>query len=275
MAMTKRLSIFFIIIFIFVSKIYGQNPPEEFFTGLDLMKSNESLAKIQFMKAITKEPSFHGAYHFLGVILLNENKKDSAIGYFIKSIDLNKENINHTKEMTYVRLIDTYLMVYDYAKSFDTALEAVNLFPENQPIMQSLKDACLWSFYIKHNGLDAAYLTQEMQKEYVVNYVEEEYLILRKIRIDGRYLVLKEQRLSKKNGSYYDILQCYLSKTENTVEVNFKLNWDLNKEPGGNVVDPQNIYKNDTYPIYERIGALLVSDAKIDLMKEIDKLMKK
>jgi tetratricopeptide (TPR) repeat protein len=266
--------IFFGLILIQSLTVFSQVPPEEFFKGLDLLNINKKEAKKEFLIAYKKDSLFHGTYHFLGVIYLADNQTDSAIYCFKKSIDLNKENINHTREMAYVRLLDTYLYQHDFNNSFSIAWEAYTQYPDNTSIKLGLNDVCLWSFYINHNSLDPSYLSQELKEEYVVNSVDEEYLIIRWVKINDQYLGVNSQSLIKKKRTSYDILKCTLSDSNETVDVKFKLNWDLDKYYGGRVTNTNEVYSNLDNPIYERIGALLVSDSKIDLDMEIKKLMK-
>jgi len=268
--MKKQLII--VLFMISVVSVFSQTPPEEFFKGLDLLNIDKKQAKKEFLIARDKDTLFHGTYHFLGVIYLDENKVDSAIFCFKKSVALNIENVNHTREMAYVRLIDTYLYEHDFFNSFSEAWEAYQLYPDNNAITQGLKDICLWSFYIKHNGLDSTYLSSELKDEYIVNSVPEEYLILRKIKINDEYLVFNGQSLIKKKGNNYDILSCVLSKSKEKIDVKFKLNWNPNKDFGGNLVNTNIVYNNLEIPIYERIGARLVEDSKIDLKQEIENL---
>jgi tetratricopeptide (TPR) repeat protein len=266
-----------IIVFFVINSVsvISQTPPEEFFKGLDLLNIDKKQAKKEFLIARDKDTLFHGTYHFLGVIYLDENKVDSAIFCFKKSVALNKDNVNHTREMAYVRLIDTYLYEHDFLNSFSEAWEAYQLYPDNNAVTQDLKDVCLWSFYIKHNGLDSTYLSSELKDEYIVNSVPEEYLIFRKIKINDNYLVFNGQRLIKKKGNNYDVLSCVLSKSNEKIDVIFKLNWNPNKDFGGNLVNTNIVYNNLEIPIYERIGARLVEDSKIDLKQEIEKLHNK
>lgn len=271
--MKKRLIIAFFLIN--AVSVFSQTPPEEFFKGLDLLTVNNQQAKKEFLIARDKDTLFHGTYHFLGVIYLDENKVDSAILCFKKSIVLNKGNVNHTREMAYIRLIDTYLYKHDFFNSFSEAWEAYQLYPDNNTITQDLKDVCLWSFYINHNSLDSTYLSPELKNEYVVNSVPEEYLILREIKINDQYLIFNGQNLVTKKGISYDILSCTLSKSDKKIDVKYKLNWNLNKDFGGKVANTINVYSNLEFPIYERIGARLVEDPKIDLKQEIEKLKEK
>jgi len=268
----KRFSLVIILIQTFV--VCSQEPPDEFFKGLDLFEIDKKQAKKEFLIALNRDSLFHGTYHFLGIIYSDENKIDSAIFCFKKSIALNKENINHTREMAYVRLINTYLYQHDFSNSFSVAWEAYRLYPENNVIYQELKDICLWSFYTKHNNLDLSYLSPELKDEYIVTSVPEEYLIMRKIRVNDQYLVFNNQSLVKKRKAYYDILNCSLSSNNATLDIKFRLNWDLDKEFGGRGSNINIVYSNSDNPIYERIGALLVSDSDIDLKKEIETLEK-
>lgn len=269
--MIKRMLTIILMAFIPIA-IHGQVPPEEFFKGLDLLPINKQEAKEQFLIAHKKDTLFHGTYHFLGVIYIAENKPDSAIYCFKKSIELNRENINHTKEMAYVRFIDTYLYQCDFKNSFSVAWEAYLMYPENKGIAQELKDVCLWSYYIRHNGLDSTYLSPEIKKEYIVNSIPEEYIILRRIRINDNPLQFNGQRLVKIKRANYDILSCSNSENAEKIDLKFKLNWDMNKYYGGKEGDSKGVYADLKNPIFERIGALLVSDSKINLKEEITKI---
>jgi tetratricopeptide (TPR) repeat protein len=273
----SRIRLLFLIIILSSQSlsVSGQTPSEEFFRGLDLLNTDQNRAKQEFLIALDLDTLFHGTYHFLGVIYLNENNFDSAIYCFNKSIQLNKENIRHTKEMTYVRLIDTYLYQHDFNNSFSVACEAFKKYPENNAIAQGLKDVCLWSFYTKFNNLDVSYLSKLIRDDYVVNSIPEEYLIIRRIRIDNQYLQVVSQSLITKKKTNYDVLKCSLSESNKTYNVKFKLNWDLNKDFGGKVANTDIVYSNANNPVYERIGAKIVSDPKIDLKKEIDLLADK
>jgi len=272
---TMRLYLLIIILSFQSLTILCQTPPEDFFKGLDLLNTDQKKAKQEFLIALRLDTLFHGTYHFLGVIYLDENKIDSAIYCFKKSIQLNTDNNRHTKEMTYVRLIDTYLYQHDFNNSFSIAWEAFKQYSDNNSISQGLKDVCLWSFYSKYNNLDLSYLSSSLKDEYIVNSVPEEYLILRKIRINDQYLVFGSQNLVTKKKVNYDVLSCSLSKSHQTYEIKFKLNWDLSKDFGGHVTHTDDVYSNTNNPIYERIGAKLVSDSKIDLKNEIELLMDK
>jgi hypothetical protein len=269
--MIKRLLIIILMAFMPIA-IYGQVPPEEFFKGLDLLTINKQEAKKQFLIAHKKDSIFHGTYHFLGVIYIAENQPDSAIFCFKKSIELNKENTNHTKEMAYVRLIDTYLYQFDFKSSFSVAWEAYLMYSENKGFVQELQDVCLWSYYTRHNGLDSTYLSPEIRKEYIVNSIPEEYLILRRIRINDNPLQFNGQRLVKIKRENFDILSCSYSNNAEKIDLKFKLNWDMNKYYGGKDGDTKGVYADSNNPIFERIGALLVSDSKINLKEEITKI---
>jgi len=268
----KRQIVLMFIIFISADTIC-QTPPEEFFKGLDLLEINQQQAKQEFLLAIKKDSLFHGSYHFLGVIYINDNQLDSAINSFIKSIDLNKNNANHTREMAFVRLIDTYLTKLDFMNAFNSAWEAYIQYPENTTIERYFKDVCLWSFYINHANLDSSYLQKDLKEEYIVNSVDEEYLILRRIQINGQNLIPNGQRLVNKKKASFDIISCQVPDSGETIDVSFKLNWDLKKFYGGTISNTKSVYDNQENPIYARIGALLVSDPKQDIKKAVEEIL--
>lgn len=250
----------------------GANPPEEFFKGLDLMDKNNDEAKKYFQIAAVKDTLFHGTFHFLGVIYIDENKFDSAVSNFKKSIYLNKANANHTREMAICRLIDVYLYQHDFDNSFSTALDAFLQYPESKTIKNRLVDVCQWSFYVKHNGLNASYMSKDLIDEYTVRSVSEEYLIIRSKIVNGNPIYVESQAVTNKKKVNYDILTCVQNDSEKKIVVKFKLDWDFNKEYGGRRANTNDVYSNTNNPIYERIGALLVSDSKIDLKTEMEKI---
>ncbi len=261
--------------FLNILTLFSQNPPEEFFNGLDLLEKNTKKAKKEFLVALQKDSLFHGTYHFLGVLSLGENEIDSAVTYFTKAVLLNTENSKHTQEMSYNRLIDAYLYNHDFKNAFNVAWEANQKYPDNKTLQLNLKDVCLWSFYINHNELDSAYLSSEVKDEYIVNSVSEEYLIVRKLRIDDHYLMVTSQALKSEKGASYDVLTCKLSKIDKNIDVKFRLNWDMGKHFGGKVADTDEVYSNKDLPVYERVGALYVKDSDINIEKEIKKVLKK
>ena len=249
-----------------------QRPPEEFFTGMDKLYINLPEAKQLLLIAAKKDSAFHGTYHFLGTIATRQHQPDSAIYYYKKSISLNTGNINHTAEMTWVRLINEYVYQKDFKAAFDAGWEACKKYPDNKQLLTALKDACLWAFFIKYDKLDPAYLSADIRDEYVVNAIDQEYLIVRKLRVDDNYLSVSGQKLISKNNASYDVLVCAIGSTDKTREVNFKINWDMAKYFGGRPAATSDI--DATKPIYERIGALLQGDSKIDVKAEIEKMLK-
>jgi hypothetical protein len=252
---------------------FCQRPPQEFFSGLDLINTNQPEAKKDFLIAIEKDSLFHGSYHFLGVIYLGEHKPDSAIWCFKKSIALNPGDVNHTKEMAYVRLINTYTDQQDFQNAFTTAWETYKLYPDNANIASELKSICLWSFYIKYNQLNPAYLSPDIKDEYIVNSIPEEYLILRNLRVDDEPLVMSSQSLVNKKGASYDVLKCTPKRSDKSIDIYFKINWDMNKYYGGKVAPTQPVIDDTKNPVYERIGAMLVADDKTDLKTAIEKMI--
>lgn len=267
----KKLVIIFILGLSYQA-INAQSPPEAFFRGIELVTFDRAAAQKQFELAQEQDSLFPGTYHFLGVIAEENDDIAKARAYYEKSMFLNLENNNRTREMTFVRLIDTYLQETNFDKAFDLAWLAHKQYPHNNVILHALQDITLWSFYIQHNDLNPNYLSPDLQKEYTVNSVAEEYLILRNIYIDGNYLLFDSQKVVKRGRKFYDIVSCRFSETNEVVEVKFKLNWDLNKFGNGRVVDPVEVYNNDAFPIHERIGALLVSNDDINIGNEIKKL---
>lgn len=117
-------------------------------------------------------------------------------------------------------------------------------------------------------------MSPDLKNEYVVNSVDEEYLITRWVKFNDQYLTVNNQSLMTKKKVSYDILKCNFSDGNETIDVRFRLNWDLSKYFGGKVMNDKDEYADSENPIYERIGALLVSDPKIDLITEIKKLIK-
>ncbi|MES2427683.1 MAG: hypothetical protein V4560_11960 [Bacteroidota bacterium] len=258
-------------------RAFCQAPSPEFFAGLKLIATDRTEAKKNFLLALNKDPQFFGTYHFLGAIYMAANNLDSAKWYFNKAVALNTANINHTKELSYVRLINNYAYQHDFKNGFIVACEALKLYPENKQINSVASDLCLWSFYIKYDHLDPNYLSMATQSEYVVNNISQEYLILRKIRIDDDIPVVTHQAFRAKNEGNYDILTCTLPVSKKTITLNFKLNWGV-KDLLGKIPATDPIISNNKSTVYEKVGAMLAADAiqavdgKTDVKAVIEKL---
>jgi hypothetical protein len=113
---------------------------------------------------------------------------------------------------------------------------------------------------------------KQTKKEYIVNSVDQEYLIVRMIRIDDNALSIQTQSLRKIKKDNYDILTCAYLQNTKTVDVNFKINWDMDKYFGGKTVDTDGVYSNIGNPSFDRIGALLITNPDINLKEEIEKI---
>ena len=74
--------------------------------------------------------------------------------------------------------------------------------------------------------------------------------------------------------SAYDILTCAYQPTAETIDVTFKINWDMDKYFGGITGDIDGVYSNIGNPVFDRIGALQLTDPDIDLKEEIEKIRK-
>lgn len=266
---------FIIAVFFILSTIKGfcQGPSEEFINGLKQITTDIPAAKLNFLTAVAKTPSFHGSYHFLGVIYLNDHKPDSAIWYLKKAVELNTRNIGHTAEFSYSRLIVAYISKQDYENAFAAAWDAYKRFPDSQELQSGLKDACLWAYYTKNNELDPKYSTIDPRDEYVVKNIDEEYLIVRNLRVNDRNLQASGQSLVSKKGSAYDVLTCSIAGTNDNREIDFKINWDMNKYPGGINGPTTEVSGNKQKTIAERAGAMLVADNKTDLPEAIKKML--
>ncbi|MDD3478841.1 MAG: tetratricopeptide repeat protein [Paludibacteraceae bacterium] len=258
----------------FSGSLAAQTAPIAFVKGLELINSNAAEAKTQLLIAQHEDPTFHGTYHFLGVLYLDENKLDSAVSCFKQAIALNPTNANKTKEMAYMRLVDVYLYQHNFDLAFTTAWEAFELFPDNLAIKQNLHDVCLWAFYVNHNGLNINYISKDLVDEYVVRSISEEYLIIRRKMVDGTHLYVESQSVLKKDNAFYDVFTC-THTNNNKYYVIFKLDWDFNTNFGGQVPNTDDVYANSANSVAERLGALLVDNARVDLKKEMAKLEKK
>jgi len=255
---------------------FCQAPPPEFFDGLKIFTTNEGEAKKDFLMAIMKQPDYFGPYHFLGVIYDDEHRPDSAVYYYKKAILLNQGNINHTKEFSYVHLIGTYTLLHNFKDGFAVAWEGYNLYPDNKQIAAALKELCSWSFYIKYDHLDASYLSTDVKPEYIVNCINVEYLIMRKLKVGDESLVMVSQSLVNESNGSYDVFKCTLSKSKKEIELRFKLNWDMTKFIEGKHAPTDPVMADTKNPIYERAGALIIANAanpNLDMKTEIGKMM--
>lgn len=268
-----RISIFFFIV-MSTNFVSAQSLKVEFNKGFELLDSNKiDEAKNQFRKIIELDSNEYGGYNFIGICFFKNKEFDSTIYYLQKSINRNIKNYNHSREMTIVRLCRTYLYRMDFKSAFDLAFNAYKEFPENTNIRRELMDICSWAYCIHHENLDSSYLSNEPKKEYNVTTIEQEYLIMKNLKVDDHNLSLMSQSADFKNK--YDYLKCMINKTNDSIELKFKLNWNLNKEFGGKAYDSNKVYKNNSLPIWDRLGAKLSDDKQIDLLVEVEKLQKK
>lgn len=269
--MKRRLILMLLLLSAFST--FGQTVQEHFTNGFENLENNKiENAKVDFNYIIKLAPEDYGGYNFYGICLFKEQKFDSAIYYLQKSIELNRENNNHSKEMTAARLLRTYIYLAQFEKAFDLAYKFLKEYPENPNLKSELKDVCLWSYYISYESLSKEYLSNQPKKEYTVTNIPQEYLIMRNIKINDRNLYFKGQGLNLEKKQ--DYLNCGINKTDDSVKLIFNLNWDITKEFGGKFYDSKKVYENTKNPIYERIGALLVDDKKIDLLTEIERIKK-
>lgn len=248
---------------------------DKFMEAMDLMKTNPAKAKSIFLDIYSSDEPHHGACHFLGVLYLDENKMDSAIFYFEKSIELNKKNVNKTKEMTYVRIIQTYSQMLLFEKALTRGWEGLTEIPDSKMISTAIEDACLWSYYINQQELNPDYIkSTKLKDEYVVRSIPQEYLILRTIRIDGEYLNFTGQSLVYKKNHAYDVLSAETSKTEKKYDVMFRLDWDMSKEFGGRKMNTKEVSNDYTLPASQIVGARLIENRKIDLKETVQEVLK-
>lgn len=267
--------IFFIIALLsFQNFSFSQS--DKFMEAMDLISKSPSKAKAMFLETLTTDAPFHGTYHFLGFLYAEEGKMDSAIYYYEKSIELNEDNVNKTKEMTYSRLIQTYSKMLKFEKALTRGWEGLLEMPESKSIKRSIEDACLWAYYINQQKLNPDYLkSNELKEEYVVRSISQEYLILRNIRVNGEMLNFTAQSLVYEDKQAFDVLSTETSQSQKKYDVKFKLDWDLNKEFGGKTMNTKEVAANYSLPASEIIGAMLIEDRKLDLTTAIKEVLKK
>lgn len=259
-----------IVLTFLVTKVHGQAPPPAFFQGMDILKTDPTGARSLFFDAIQTDSMFFGSYNFIGITYADEKKYDSAIFYLKAAIRLNQKNLNHTREFTLARLCRIYTRTSNFEEAYSTALKCSSDYPDNPNFISELKDACLWSYNIKFAALDKKYLDSDPLKEYTVNGVSQEYLIMRNITIGGDYLDFKGQGYDMKNNT--DVLHCTYGREKKELELVFKLSWDVGKTFVDNMPDYKTVYENKGLPIYERLGAALCGGNKTDILNEIKKL---
>lgn len=265
----KHYPLLAIICIAFSIPAFCQRPPDAFFNGLDNITKDPVKAKQLFFTAISEDSVFYGSYNFLGVLYDNEKKYDSAIYFLEKSVHLNNFNINSTKEMSLYRLSRMYLLAGNLDKAYTTAVNGIKEFPNNKQLLFRLKENCLWAYNIKYGGLAKEYLSTDVQKEYSVNSISQEYLIMRNITINSEPLLFSGQSYdSKKN---MDILHCTVESTKEKIELRFKLNWDIYKTLGDNMPDYKVVYDDKSIDKMYRIGAIISEDNKTDILKELEK----
>jgi hypothetical protein len=189
--------------------------------------------------------------HFLGVTYDIQNDFEKAILYYKESLKYNEKS--KSKLQTNIRLTKAYLRSLDFENAYKWAIIGVKDYPEYKSAKYSFYDVCKWSYYIKYHKLNSNYLTNRfLIDEYIVNSIEEEYLILRNIRSKkDRYPVFKSQRTDIK----YDYITCSYSREKEKFEIKFKKSWRNNsdfKKPNADI-----IFDDENEKDYVRIGAML------------------
>ena len=270
--MKLKLTILCAVLLFNFSDLSAQKLPAEFFEGIKSFASNRIQAKKDMLATIAKVPNFHGGYHFLGVIYSEAGQQDSAIYYLDKAVALNTENLQKTKEMSLARLIEAHTYKHDFEKAFKIGLAAYELFPENTSIATNFKDACVWSYYLKYEGLDKGYLSPNLKENYGVTSIAQEYLIIRKLIYKGERVQSTRQTMQTIENASYDVHKLVTPADSTEKILKFKLNWDLNTEFGGKAFPKDPIIANRKNPIYERLGAILANEYRSDLKTELAKL---
>lgn len=266
------ISLSMMLIFIFQSASFSQRPPEAFFEGLNNYTSNPALAKTQFEKAINDDSTFFGSYNFLGTILDQEKNYDAAIKNLLTAVRLNANNVSHTREMTLEHLCRVYLHMGNFELAYHTALKSINEFPENKSLVYQLREVCLWAYNTQYAGLSKEYLHPVIKPDYLVNGVSQEYLIMRNITVNNQSLHFMSQYYNGKKN--IDVLKCSFNDSKDSVNLVFKLGWEVLKTFGDNMPDYKVVYTDKAAKIWFRLGAILSSEKDIDILKEIGKIEK-
>jgi tetratricopeptide (TPR) repeat protein len=260
----KLLGILFLTL---ISKVFlGQAAQNEYQLGVEHLKKGEiKEAKINFRKLILLEPNDYAGYNFLGFCFFSQGDYDSSIVYLKKSIELNQLNNKHSQEMTISRLTNAYLYKKDFKNAYETCLNGLMKFKENAVLKTQLNDICLWSYYIKIEGLDSNYLTTNLLKEYSITNRAQKYMIMRAIKINDHALRLVDEKFN--SNDKYDVLTCNVNKTTDHVELKFKLNWDLDKEYTGKKFESESAYKNTENETWVRLGAKLNYEYQAEMLE--------
>ncbi|RZL09491.1 MAG: hypothetical protein EOO89_21685 [Pedobacter sp.] len=237
------------------------------------MSTDRAEAKKGMLATIAKAPKFHGAYHFLGIIYADAGQQDSAMYNLLAAVYYNEANLNKTKEMSAARFIDAATRKQDFEAAFAVGYEMHKAYPENQAIAIALKDACLWSYYIRYAGLNPNYLSQIPNEEYEVTSINQEYLITRKLKQKGDPLQVQRVGLKQMNNANYDVFK-YTATDQSEKQIKFKLNWDMNTEFGGKASPVDQVIADKKASVTERLGAVLIKNGKADLKTEVEKLAK-
>ncbi len=256
----------------FSLQTFSQRPPEAFFQGLDSIFVNPAKSKELFFQAVREDSTFHGSYNFLGILYDYDNNYDSAISFLQTAIRLNTNNANHTKEASIERLCKVYMHHADFERGYNTALNGLKEFPDNIYLQNTLKDICLWAYHTKYGGLSLTYLQPEPLPVYAVNSVNQEYLVMRSVTVDHHALQFLGQSYISSNNT--DVLKCLVTGTKDTINLVFKLGWDISNMFGDNMPDYKIVYEDKSLAIWYRAGAILSNNPKTDLLEEIEKLGK-
>lgn len=197
--------------------------------GMELYKKGRyKEALIEFNTVKKLEPMFSGAYHWSGVIYSDTSDYRKALEEFKKAIKLG--SVTDAVKYSHTRLGFVYKRSGELEKAIVEYKNALEVDPLYANAELDLYYACQWKYARKYTSLNEKYLTNEkIEKEYVVEEVPQEYLILHEKRhYDGGRYRLKLQTLENKDDKPYDklITTCTKCNTEQIFWFNIEKLWE-------------------------------------------------
>jgi len=190
--------------------------------------------------------------YFLGLAYDLTNEVDSAAYYYEACIN----NSRKPQLRAWENLVRLHLRQADFEKAYKIAWKAIQDYPGNEVVLDEFKQICMWAYFIKHQALPKDYLTNyTLQKEYTVQTVGEQNLILKNIRNN------KNQHLHVNNRQYkglYEIWNCRFIGEKESITIKFNLkNKDLDASLDALEANAKEVYNNKEEKLLVRLGALL------------------
>lgn len=193
----KKQSLLVIFFTLSLSLVYAQTSTDYWkkgFAAFNDQKFEEAIPLLlSYDQIVTKKPT---AQWYLGQSYDRLGKLDSAIYYYEKALEY-QTNTRPDQNILF-NLGRAYLRNQDYSNAYTRAFQNMMIFPDKDLFFEEFEEICLWSYLIKHQNLNAEYLTEWSFKDnYIVNTSVEQRIVVMNIRDQNNEALLLDTRRNK------------------------------------------------------------------------------